>query len=79
VTLHLPETSGRAAPLDARGETPLPHAFELDATPGVERFVFVTSPEPFDTGAVVAHLEGRAAHLPAGLSLRSIELEKVTR
>jgi hypothetical protein len=78
VTLHLPETSGRAAALDDRGETALPHAFELDATPGNERFVFVTSSAPFDTGAVVAHLEGSAPRLPAGLSLRSIELEKST-
>jgi hypothetical protein len=78
VTLHLPEAAGRAALLDERGETALPHAFELDDTPGIERFVFVTSGAPFETGAVVAHLEGKAPRLPAGLSLRSVELEKST-
>lgn len=78
VTLHLPEAAGRAAALDERGETALPHAFELDSTPGVERFVFVTSRAPFETSAVVAHLEGKAPRLPAGLSLRSIDLEKTT-
>lgn len=78
VTLHLPEAAGRAASLDDRGETALPHAFELDDTPGKERFVFVTAAAPFDTSAVLAHLEGRAPRLPAGLSLRSIELEKST-
>jgi hypothetical protein len=78
VTLHLPEAAGRAAILDERGETALPHAFELDDTPGMERFVFVTSGGPFETDAVVAHLEGRAPSLPAGLSLRSVELEKST-
>jgi hypothetical protein len=78
VTLHLPEAAGRAAALDDRGETPLPHAYELDETPGNERFVFVTAAAPFDTAAVVAHLEGKAQRLPAGLALRSIELEKST-
>jgi hypothetical protein len=78
VTLHLPEAAGRAALLDERGETALPHAFELDDTPGVERFVLVTSGGPFETDVVVAHLEGRAPSLPAGLSLRSVELEKST-
>lgn len=76
VTLHLPEAAGRAAALDDGGETALPHAFELDDTPGSERFVFVTGAAPFDTGAVVAHLEGKLPRLPAGLSLRSTELEK---
>jgi hypothetical protein len=78
VTLHLPEAAGPAAVLDERGETALPHAFELDDTPGVERFVFVTSGAPFEAGAIVAHLEGKAPRLPAGLSLRSVELEKST-
>jgi hypothetical protein len=78
VTLHLPEAAGGASVLDERGETALPHAFELDDTPGVERFVFVTSGAPFETSAIVAHLEGKAPRLPAGLSLRSIELEKNT-
>jgi hypothetical protein len=78
VNLHLPEAPGRAAALDDRGETALPHAFELDGTPGIERFVFVTSEAGFDTSAVVDHLSGKAPRLAAGLSLRSIELEKST-
>jgi len=49
VSLHLPENGGPAAELQASGERALPHSYELDDSPGFERFVFVSSSEPFDT------------------------------
>lgn len=48
VTQHLPEEGARtAAPLVAVREIPLPSAYELDDAPDFERFVLVTSHEPF--------------------------------
>lgn len=48
VTQHLPEEGARtAAPLVAVREVPLPSAYELDDAPDFERFVLVTSHEPF--------------------------------
>jgi hypothetical protein len=49
VNLHLPENGGPAASLEPSGERALPHSYELDDSPGFERFVFVSSTEPFDT------------------------------
>lgn len=49
VNLHLPENGGPAAPIEPSGERAVPHAYELDSTPGFERFVFVSSTSPFDT------------------------------
>jgi hypothetical protein len=68
VTLHLPETAGTALPLARDGEIALPHSFELDAVPGVERFVFVTGDKPFTTADVVAALRTRSP-LPTQLSM----------
>ncbi|MGH1342112.1 MAG: hypothetical protein ACRBN8_11200 [Nannocystales bacterium] len=42
VTLHHPRAAHEVPRIKARGETPLPHAFELDDAPGFERFFFVT-------------------------------------
>jgi hypothetical protein len=78
VTLHLPERPGAAVQLENGGERALPHAFELDATPGFERFVFVTSQAPFDTGLVVDHLSQRQGSWPSTLLVSSLELEKST-
>jgi anti-sigma factor RsiW len=72
VTLHLPDKHGTASALEAERETPLPYAFELDATPGFERFVFVFGQAPFDTARVVESLRPGGAPLPR--ELRAVEL-----
>jgi hypothetical protein len=75
VTFHLPEVEGPAVALDRDGERALPHAYELDDSPGFERFVFVTSDAPFTTTEVLQALrDGRA--LPAPLTLFEIALKK---
>jgi hypothetical protein len=79
VTLHLPESAGPAARLPTGKEIVLPHAFELDASPGFERFVFVTSDSPFDSVAVVSWLRDKDSSLPAGLSLTTVTLYKASR
>lgn len=77
VTLHLPETPGRAAGLVPSREVPVPHAFELDASPGFERFVFATSDAPFTTALVVEALSsGDLARLPESVAVTDIRLEK---
>lgn len=67
VTQHLPEEGARSAtPLVAVREIPLPSAYELDDAPDFERFILVTSHEPFaievalDAARAVAR-QGRAA------------------
>ena len=75
VTLHLPEAPGPAATLQRHGERSLPHSFELDDSPGFERFVFVRSDSPFSTDEVASALtSGRA--FPASLSAFTITLSK---
>lgn len=78
VTLHLPEAPGAAPRLVAGKEIALPHAFELDASPGFERFVFVTSDEPFNTADVIARLADRAVPLPPAFALHSLTVQKET-
>jgi hypothetical protein len=78
VTLHMPETPGPAAALAGEGERALAHAYELDDSPGFERFVFVTAGVPFDTGLVVRALKQGAA-LPKGYTLWSVTLAKDPR
>ena len=75
VTLHLPETPGRAVALVKDGERALAHAYEFDNSPGFERFVFVTADLPFDTDLVVRNLKQDAAW-PAYFAVWSITLEK---
>lgn len=75
VTLHLPEAPGEAPALVAHGETALPHAYQLDETPGFERFVFFTSDSPFATEPVVEALRKGSA-LPAGLVSVDLTLHK---
>jgi hypothetical protein len=77
VTLHLPETPGQAVALAKDGERALAHSYELDNSPGFERFVFVTADLPFDTELVVRHLKQDAV-LPAPLATWSITLAKET-
>jgi hypothetical protein len=47
VTLHIPEQDGEAARLVRDARTQLPHAYELDAAPGFERFFLITNDSPF--------------------------------
>jgi hypothetical protein len=75
VTLNFPETPGASAKLERDGERALPHAYELDDSPGFERFVFVTSDEPFTTDAVVSALK-RHDTLPSPLTTFEISLKK---
>jgi len=88
VTLHLPAAPGTAAPLSAAGAVRLPTSYELDASPGFERFFLVTSAQPFSTEVVMAAAQAlakspaaaqtRALALPADLSQESLLLKKVT-
>jgi hypothetical protein len=75
ITLHLPEAPGKAVALERDGERALPHAYELDDSPGFERFVFVTADTPFDSTDVVRALEDGSA-LPAPLSSFDLVLKK---
>ncbi len=75
VTLHLPEQPGQAASLQGGGEHALPHSFELDDSPGFERFVFVTSDNPFSTDEAVRALKDEAAP-SAGLGVVRLMLKK---
>jgi hypothetical protein len=75
VTLHLPESSGQAVALEKDGERALAHAYELDNSPGFERFVFVAADVPFNTDLVAGSLRQGLA-LPPGFSLWSMTLQK---
>jgi hypothetical protein len=77
VTLHLPETPGESVELTKDGERALAHSYELDGSPGFERFVFVTADVPFDTELVVRSLK-QGAVLPRSLATWSITLAKET-
>ncbi|MBC8133083.1 MAG: ActD-like protein [Deltaproteobacteria bacterium] len=65
VTFHLPAGGGRAARLRTDGEVALTEAYELDAAPGFEQFVFVSGNTAFDTSSLVDVVRGTAA-APAG-------------
>lgn len=75
VTFHLPESQGSAVALDRDGERALPHAYELDDSPGFERFVFVTSSAPFATAEIAQALKSGNA-LPTSLALFELPLKK---
>jgi hypothetical protein len=73
VSRHWPEGGELAAPLQPAGERALPHAFELDDSPGFERFVFVTAPTVFATRPLIEALAtGRP--LPLGPGARATEI-----
>ena len=88
VTQHLPAAPGAAAALSSTGAVRLPSSYELDETPGFERFFLVTSAQPFSTGVVLAAAQAlakspaaaqtQALALPAELSQQSLFLKKVT-
>jgi hypothetical protein len=77
VTFHLPESAGSAMALDRDGERALPHAYELDDSPGFERFLFVTSDDPFTTAEIAQALKNGTA-LPARLASFELPLKKET-
>lgn len=52
VTVHLPASGSVAQPLGP-GEGRLDHAYQLDAAPAYERFVLLTSSEPFAVAEAV--------------------------
>ena len=79
VTLHLPERAGAAVRLQAGKEVALPHAFELDASPGFERFVFVTSDAPFDTASALSALRRDGPPPPPALTVVAFTVYKDTR
>ena len=79
VTLHLPETPGAAPTLAPGKETKLPHAFELDDSPGAERFVFVSGDQPFSTDVVAEALRPGGAPLPGELTLIDLTLQRTPR
>jgi hypothetical protein len=75
VTFHLPESAGLAMALDHDGERALPHAYELDDSPGFERFFFVTSDTPFTTAEIAQALKN-GTPLPAPLTSFELPLKK---
>jgi hypothetical protein len=75
ITFHLPEAPGAAAALERDGERALVHAYELDDSPGFERFVFVTSDAPFGTDAILPALKNGGA-LPSSFSTFELTLKK---
>jgi hypothetical protein len=76
VAFHLPEHEEVAVRLSDQGQSALPHAFELDDTPGSERFVFISADEPFSTDVVADALQ---SGFPLGkrYTLHEITLEKL--
>jgi hypothetical protein len=77
ITFHLPEAPGLAVVLERDGERALPHAYELDDSPGFERFVFVTSNAPFATAEIDRALKSETA-LPSSLASFELPLKKET-
>jgi hypothetical protein len=54
VTQHLPEPgASTAATLRSPNEINLPSAYELDDAPGFERFLLITSPQPFPVASAL--------------------------
>lgn len=82
VTRHLPATGTSSVLLEAGAQVPLPDAYQLDDSPGYERFILVTSDQPFAVAVVIeaaraatGGLDGRLA-LRAGMEQSSFVLRK---
>jgi hypothetical protein len=75
VTFHLPVIAGPAARLRSDGEVALPDAYELDAAPGFERFIFVAGNAPFNAAALADVARGTSPP-PAGTSVVSFTVRK---
>jgi hypothetical protein len=78
VTMHLPEAAGPAATLTPNGKIALPHAFELDDSPGFERFVLVLADHPFTTADVVGAFAPGGPTLPKDFTTVALTLRKET-
>jgi hypothetical protein len=81
VSLHFPDRPGGSTALDEGGPQDLPFAYELDDTPGAERFWLVTGAEPVDVHGLIAALKriGGAGTSPLdpGAGLRAMEVRLV--
>lgn len=65
VTQHLPEQGARSVELPPNGL--LPSSFQLDDAPEYERFLFVTSDQPFELQPLIDDLrDGQLDHPPRG-------------
>jgi len=73
ITLHYPQDASTSPLLTAGREMQLTHGFELDGSPGFEKFILVTSPTPFDVSEV---LSKAAADLPLIQSTETFLLTK---
>jgi len=73
VTLHSPERGDASTALEHGHFAVLPHAYELDAAPGFERFFLVTSRAPIDV-AVVLDAAHRLASRPEAARHRELDL-----
>ncbi|MCU0613170.1 MAG: hypothetical protein MUE60_15460 [Candidatus Eisenbacteria bacterium] len=71
-TLHFPREGGSTT-LSPQGETPIPHAYEIDDAPEFERFILVTASSPIDVAAVVGATEALAGD-PIGCRSASLAL-----
>jgi hypothetical protein len=78
ITQHLPQVPGPAAALSPTGTVALPHAFELDDSPGFERFVMVLAKHPFDSADVVGSLVPGGPPLPKDFTSVELTLRKET-
>jgi hypothetical protein len=80
VTFLLPTGGSQAAELADAGERATANAFELDDSPGFEKFVFVTSDVPFQKSAVLEALRSRdGSRLPRDAAWSELVLAKETR
>lgn len=88
VTLHHPRAEHGGTALRQDGAVRLPQAYELDAAPGFERFVFVTAAAPIDPALALAAAREVATTpdaatvplgLPAGWQQSSFLVKKVDR
>lgn len=75
VTFHMPRAAGPAAVLRTDGEAALPEAYELDAAPSFERFLFVTGDAPFDAARLADVVRGLAPP-PDGTQQTSFTVRK---
>jgi hypothetical protein len=75
VTFHLPADAGPAVQLRTDGEITLATSYELDAAPGFEKFLFVTSDAPFDASVLTDMASGKVP-APAGASTTTFTVRK---
>ena len=76
VTLHMPPAGDRAVPLAQAPLTLLDTAYELDESPRIERFYFITGADAFSVAPILA--AARSAHAPPQALPLSPGLEQVT-